>query len=219
MQSPERNSGKAAPRRGPKPRLSIDRIVDSAIAQLGGETAELSLTAVARGLGVSPMALYTYVPNRDALKTAVAERILSTLPDPAPGLSWRAQTHGWLWNMHDLLERYPMLFSLMAWEGHASEAWVKAWLPIHRRLQAEGLEGDRLAFATSWFQHAALGLIWSDRTTARIGAKADPAHLGGESAEQEAAAFAAVDRRAMLDFGFRRILDGLQLLLNGETPA
>lgn len=219
MASPEPNTGEEAPRRGPKPRLSLERIVDSAIAQLGGDTGELSLAAVARALGVSPMALYTYVPNRDALRTAVGERILSTLPQPAQGLSWRAQIYGWLWSMHDLLERYPMLFSLMAWDGHASEAWVKAWLPIHRRLQAEGLEGDRLAFATSWFQHAALGLIWSDRTTARIGATADPALLGGESAEQEAAAFAAVDRRAMLDFGFHRILDGLQLLLDGEAPA
>jgi AcrR family transcriptional regulator len=58
----------ATPKRGPKQRLDVDRIVDAAIA-IAGETGldGLSMRKVAERLGVGTMSLYTYVPGKPEL--------------------------------------------------------------------------------------------------------------------------------------------------------
>ena len=57
-----------APRRGPKPGLSVDRVIEAAIdlADREGLTA-LSMRRVADELGVGAMSLYTYVPAKAEL--------------------------------------------------------------------------------------------------------------------------------------------------------
>src|SRR6266480_2845945 len=53
---------------GPKPGLSVDAIVAAAIAVADTDgMAGLSMRAVAEHLGVTAMALYTYVPGKDEL--------------------------------------------------------------------------------------------------------------------------------------------------------
>ena len=55
-------------RRGPKQRLSTDEVVAAAIAIADSEgLAALSMRRVSEAMGVSPMALYTYVPSKAEL--------------------------------------------------------------------------------------------------------------------------------------------------------
>ena len=57
-----------APGRGPKRGLSIDRIVEAAIAVADAEgLGAVTMRRVARALGVVPMTLYTYVPGKAEL--------------------------------------------------------------------------------------------------------------------------------------------------------
>ncbi|WP_167132750.1 TetR/AcrR family transcriptional regulator [Paramicrobacterium chengjingii] len=76
----------SAPRpRGRPARITRDEIVDAAATRLreGGDTA-LTMKAIATDLGVSTMALYRHVRNRDELIVAVLDREVATLDMPAP---------------------------------------------------------------------------------------------------------------------------------------
>ena len=56
------------PARGPKPGLSLERIVAAAVAVARAEGVEaVSMSRVARELGSSPMSLYRYVGAKDEL--------------------------------------------------------------------------------------------------------------------------------------------------------
>jgi AcrR family transcriptional regulator len=66
-------------RPGPKPRFTRDDLVDAALAIVDTEGfSGLSLRAVARELGVTSMAIYTYVRPRDELYGLVVDRLIST---------------------------------------------------------------------------------------------------------------------------------------------
>ena len=56
------------PRRGPKPKLSVDAIVRAGIEVADAEgLPALSMRRVAEQVGVTAMSLYTYVPDKDRL--------------------------------------------------------------------------------------------------------------------------------------------------------
>ena len=70
-------------RRGPKPRVSVDEVVDSAIALADAEgLAAVSMRALAARLGLGPMSLYTYVPTRDVLLALMVDRVAADAPMP-----------------------------------------------------------------------------------------------------------------------------------------
>src|SRR5690348_6674463 len=61
-------TGDEQPRRGPRPRRSIDDVVQEAIAFADDAGLDaLTIRALATRLGLSPMALYTYVPGKAEL--------------------------------------------------------------------------------------------------------------------------------------------------------
>ncbi len=73
-----------APRRGPKQRLSVDEVVDAAIALADrGGLAALSMRGLAQQLGLGAMSLYTYVPGRNELIVLMVDQTLgrTTLPE------------------------------------------------------------------------------------------------------------------------------------------
>ena len=65
-----------ARRRGPKPRHSVDEVVQAAIALADAEgLAALSIRRVAETLGLSAMSLYTYVPSKAELVDLMLDRV------------------------------------------------------------------------------------------------------------------------------------------------
>jgi TetR/AcrR family tetracycline transcriptional repressor len=63
-------------RRGPEQPLSRDRIVSAALALVDKEgLASLSMRRLATALGVDPMAIYYYLPNKAALEDAIVEAV------------------------------------------------------------------------------------------------------------------------------------------------
>lgn len=66
-------------------RLTLDAIVEAAEALVTAEGFEgLSMRKLARALGVGAMTLYGYVPTKDDLLGALADRLLAELDLPAP---------------------------------------------------------------------------------------------------------------------------------------
>lgn len=80
------------PTRGPKPGLSLDRIVDAAIAAADADGVEaLSMRRVARELGVGTMSLYRYVPGKAELLNLMLDKVCDPgerVPPPG-GWHWR----------------------------------------------------------------------------------------------------------------------------------
>src|ERR1700685_3088252 len=88
---------RARPRRGPRPSLSLERIVAAAISLADAEgLANLSMQHLAERLGCAKMALYRYVPGKSELVALMVDAALGDPPEPPArttpsGLSTRAR--------------------------------------------------------------------------------------------------------------------------------
>ena len=80
------------PTRGPKPGLSVGRIVDAAIEVADAEgLAALSMRRVADRLGIGTMSLYTYVPGKAELIDIMLDTVLGEVVESGDvDLRWRA---------------------------------------------------------------------------------------------------------------------------------
>jgi AcrR family transcriptional regulator len=94
---------------GPKPGLSVDAIVAAAIAVADTDgLAGLSMRAVAERLGVTAMALYTYVPGKEELVDLMYDGAHAELPVHYDlGKGWRAAVTSWASNLLGCYLRHP----------------------------------------------------------------------------------------------------------------
>ncbi|MDF5751633.1 TetR/AcrR family transcriptional regulator [Spongiactinospora sp. TRM90649] len=87
--------GVPAPKRGPKQRLDLTRIVEAAIAEADrGGPAALSMRALAQTLGIGPASLYTYVPGKAELLELMVEHVVGAQPLPDATAGWREGLRG-----------------------------------------------------------------------------------------------------------------------------
>ncbi|MET1006163.1 MAG: TetR/AcrR family transcriptional regulator [Propionibacteriaceae bacterium] len=96
--------------RGPKPKLTLDQIVQAGIELADAEgLAALSMRKVAAQLGVGAMSLYTYLPGRSELVELMINRAYGeqTLPDPAD--HWRARLESLIRQGWHLYQAHPWL--------------------------------------------------------------------------------------------------------------
>jgi len=89
------------PTKGPKPALSIDKIVSAAVGIARAEGfAAVSMNRVAGVLSTSAMSLYRYVANKDELTILMMEVAAGEPPPPrTPDETWRAAIERWAWGM------------------------------------------------------------------------------------------------------------------------
>jgi AcrR family transcriptional regulator len=80
-------------RRGPKQARSTAEIAATAIALADAEGVDaVTMRRVAQELGLSPMALYTYVPGKAELLDLMLDTVYATMPRSAPAdAGWRAR--------------------------------------------------------------------------------------------------------------------------------
>jgi AcrR family transcriptional regulator len=111
--APQAETG-PGPRPGPRPGLSVEVIVDTAIAVADAEgMAALSMRAVGERLGRTAMALYTYVPGKGELVDLMYDRALAELPagyDAADG--WRAALTRWAEDSWAFYLRHPWMLQV-----------------------------------------------------------------------------------------------------------
>lgn len=86
-----------APRRGPKPALSVEQVVRAAVDLADAEgLPAVSMARVAESLGYSPMALYRYVESKDELLVLMADAAADVLAlPPYDEGDWRAGLAAW----------------------------------------------------------------------------------------------------------------------------
>jgi AcrR family transcriptional regulator len=94
--------------KGPKPGLSLDRIVGAGIAVADAHSlAAVSMKRVAQELHCSTMSLYRYVESKDELLALMVDTALGTMPAAAPGEHWRAGLGRWAWASVERMRAHP----------------------------------------------------------------------------------------------------------------
>jgi AcrR family transcriptional regulator len=99
---------------GPKPGLSLDMIVDAAIAVADERgMGALSMRAVGERLGRTAMALYTYLPGKGELVDLMYDRVFAELPtDYDLGAGWRAAVTSWADDVWAFYLRHPWVLQV-----------------------------------------------------------------------------------------------------------
>jgi AcrR family transcriptional regulator len=98
-------------RRGPKPGLSVDAIVDAAVRVADTDGLEaVSMARVAKELGFTTMSLYRYVTSKDELLqlmwNASAQGAESLVLD---GDDWRDRLWQWALIQREMMDRHPWI--------------------------------------------------------------------------------------------------------------
>jgi AcrR family transcriptional regulator len=219
-------------RRGPKPSLSLERIVTEAIALADAEgLANLSMQHLAERLGCAKMALYRYVPGKAELVALMLDAGLGDPPsaplaEPAasapPAESWRAVLQLWATTIFGRYRAHPWAIEASAGSrptGPHELAWMETALAA---LAGTGLTGPERLDAVVLLNGHVRSLVQVtsggeelETEIARQVAAAVSAHP--DRYPQVLAAFAGSPQPAArdnaLDFGIDRILDGLAALI------
>jgi AcrR family transcriptional regulator len=98
-------------RRGPRPGLSADAIAVAAIRLADAEGLDaVSMARVAAELGVTTMALYRYVANKDELLQLMWNASALGAEDLViEGDGWRTRLRAWAVIQRDMLDRHPWI--------------------------------------------------------------------------------------------------------------
>jgi AcrR family transcriptional regulator len=216
------------PRRGPKPSLSLERIVTEAIALADAEgLANLSMQHLAERLGCAKMALYRYVPGKAELVALMVDAALGDPPQPPGEQPWRAVLRLWATMIFGRYRAHPWAIEATAGPrptGPHEMAWLETALAA---LAGTGLTGaERLDAVVLLNGHV--------RSLVQV-APAGQEDLEAEIARQVGAALSAnpdrypqvlaafsdssppSGRDNALQFGIDRILDGLAALIAARS--
>ncbi|MGW3571435.1 TetR/AcrR family transcriptional regulator [Streptomyces sp. NPDC000941] len=102
------------PSRGPKPGLTLQRIVTAAVAVADAEgLAAVSMRRLSAELGTGTMSLYRYVPGKAELLDLMLDQVQSFDPDAhTPDLGWRETLEMVARGFWQLYERHPWLLQV-----------------------------------------------------------------------------------------------------------
>jgi AcrR family transcriptional regulator len=181
--------------------LSRDAIVDEAlrIVSTGGLSA-LTMRAVAAGLGVTPMAAYYYVADKDELMRLVSDRINSSAGPLAMsgGNDWE-----------DVLK----VHLLKLWENSTRYPGLGAYLINQPDLAVtpEQLESGIRFFEDAGFSSKGARLAWSYAMTYIHGRISVDAHLAHRP---EAPRLSGLRARDYVEFGVEALIAGLRHMLH-----
>jgi AcrR family transcriptional regulator len=220
------------PTKGPKPGLSLERIVDAAVRVAATEgLAAVSMARVASELGASTMSLYRYVAAKDELLALMADTAIGVPPAATAPETWRDGLARWAWGYHEVLRRHTWALRIPI-SGPPVTPNQIAWLEDGlRSLRDTGLsEQEKLSVIL-----LLSGFVRNDATLmSDIGAAAGSAEVMAgygrllaqlADAERFPALHAAIASGALDDddeldsefvFGLERVLDGVEALVRSR---
>lgn len=234
------------PRRGPKPGLSLERIVAAAIEVADADgIAALSMARVAKHLGFSTMSLYRYVATKDDLLVLMVDAAVGDPPDLAAqvGDDWRTGLRLWShanveylvarpWIMQVAIKGPPLIPKQLAWMESALAVLAPTPLPpaeqvaVMQLVLVHALGQARLAIDLAAAQEAAsaaasqLGEHVVLPTYGQLlGNLLDPVRHPALMAVVASGAFEAdldYDEDDDYGFGLDRVLDGIGMLIDGH---
>ncbi|KZB84721.1 TetR/AcrR family transcriptional regulator [Amycolatopsis regifaucium] len=114
-----RDRGQARqPTRGRKPKLTLDRVIATAVALADGAgEATVSMSQIAKELDVGTMTLYTYVPGKTELLDLMVDSVLAARDLPGPG---EPRPDGWRERVRLYADRTLAVYREHPWLRSAS---------------------------------------------------------------------------------------------------
>jgi AcrR family transcriptional regulator len=235
--------GEPPRRRGRRQGLHVERVVDAAVALADAEgPAAVSMRRVAQELGVVPMTLYTYVPDKATLLALMLDRVYLRMPRREhAGQSWRdrlaaiAEENRLLYDEHPWAaalspSRPPLGPGLMAKYEHELSAFAGSGL--------DDVETDSALTYLLGFVQAAARAAADARTAAASSGQTDlrwwaehgpllsqafSPHTYPTATRVGATAGAALggayNPEHAYAFGLARVLDGLGVLIEGKAAS
>ncbi|MFB4422941.1 TetR/AcrR family transcriptional regulator [Streptomyces sp. QL37] len=138
------------PVKGPKPGLTLDRIVAAAVEVAAAEgLSAVSMGRVAKELGASTMSLYRYVSAKEELYVLMQEAVMG-VPEPLPaleeGAGWREAISQWAWAQRRMFGRHLWSLRIPIGGPPASPHMVLWWEQGLQALAGSGLSpGDKIS--------------------------------------------------------------------------
>jgi AcrR family transcriptional regulator len=228
------------PRRGPKPRFSVDDVAAAAIALADAEgLGALSMRKVAERLGVQAMSLYTYVPGKAELIDLMLDTVSGEIDmtEHTRG-GWRARLALVARSNWELYLRHPWMLQVATTRPPLGPRLLAKYDYELRAVDGIGLsdvEMDLVVQMVTDYVHGAVrsavaatlvaqrtGLTdeqWWERAAPVLERVFDPgrhptAERVGAAAGQEYQA--AVDPARAFAFGLERLLDGVEALIGAR---
>lgn len=227
------------PSKGPKPALSLERIVAAGVRVATTEgLAAVSMGRVANELGVTAMSLYRHVAAKDELLALMVDAAVG----PAPAISatgWRAALTEWAWaNLRALREHswvlqvqlsgYPITPNQIGWLERGLAAVRSTGLTENEKLSVIMLliALARTQAGVSDPLNAKLAESGMTETDARhsygqlLNRVTDGERFPAITAFLDSGAFEEPDHPdAEFVFGLDRVLDGVGALIRSRSPA
>jgi AcrR family transcriptional regulator len=149
-------------KRGRPARVTRDEIVDAAVGLLFAAPDEpLTMAKVAAEVGLSPMALYRHVKDRDELMDEVVGRVLMerNAAIPRDG-SWQDQLRAWVLGGLEYLVPCAQVVQVVLAGG--SSRWLHDGATLARILEAAGFADDELAEMQVWISLSVGGYVMAE---------------------------------------------------------
>jgi AcrR family transcriptional regulator len=236
-----RTAPQAPARRGRRQGLSVDAVIDTAVQLADAEGLDATtMRRVAQALGVVPMTLYTYVPDKAALLDLMLDHVYLAMPRAdTTGRSWRQRLAAVAEENRTLYDRHPWAARLSRSRPPLGPGQMTKYEHELRAFDDAGLDEVETDAALTYllgFVQASARTAADARDAARRSARTDAqwwaengplldrvfdaqayptaARIGAVAGEALGAAF---DPDHAYEFGLHRVLDGLGVLI--ETRA
>ncbi len=195
----------ATPRRGRPPRLSRERIVETALALIDAHGLEaFTMRALATELGSDPMAVYRHFGNKAELLGAISDGLLADIGALEIDGDWRGEIVRLATHARSRLADHPGLAAVL----------VSAPLtPSSLTVTAEGMAMLQSAGFTAEVAAAGIDALYSyvlGYALVEQAGRADPA------TEAPLPPMATLSGAATFDLGLKILLDGLAAQLSPE---
>jgi AcrR family transcriptional regulator len=230
------------PKRGPKPKLTVDRIAEVAIrvADVDGLPA-LSMRRVADELGVTAMSLYTYVPSKAELIDVMLDRVYAETARAVPPAGWRAALEAVARENWALYRRHPWMLQVATSRPVLGPNLVAKYDYELRAVDGIGLTDVEMDLVLTVVLHYVNGAVRAAVEAAeaerRTGMTEDQwwaayapllekvfdgdryptaARVGAAAGEEYQG---AGDPARAFEFGLRRVLDGIGAFIDRAGPS
>jgi AcrR family transcriptional regulator len=226
------------PGKGPKPGLSLERIVRAAIrvAEADGFAA-VSMNRIAKEVGASAMALYRYVSAKDELVPLMLDVAIGDPPDPpADDEGWRSAMTRWCWSYREALHRSPWTLRVpiseppntprqIAWLEHGLTSLHGTGLTENEKVSVIMLLSSYVRNTEAMFHGIAEAVTAADSTADRMMSSysdvlrqvIDPVKFPSVAFALQKGVFDQADSvEGEFTFGLERILDGVDILVRGR---
>ncbi|HLU27983.1 MAG TPA: TetR/AcrR family transcriptional regulator C-terminal domain-containing protein [Glycomyces sp.] len=227
----------AAPRRGPRKGLTVDAVVEAAIAIADAEGLEaVTMRRVAQSLGVAPMTLYTYVPAKAELIVLMLDALYAATPrTETDRRAWRERLAALARDNYAMYRAHPWAAAAAQNRPPLGPGQCAKYEHELRAFEGTGLDDltvdDALAHLLAFVRTAAADAAAAEREAGAVSDREwweangplleevlDPerfptaVRVGRAAGEARGTAF---DPRHAFEFGLERTLDGLAALIEG----